>query len=49
MWDWDNCKVTWVGKPNKLQFKGIFRGEHGLEDDNIHEDKPIKGNVPTHS
>ena len=36
------------GKPVKFQFKGIFSNEHGIEDDNIHGDKPIDGKVPIH-
>lgn len=36
------------GIPAKFQFKGIFSGEHSLEDDNIHGDKPLGGDIPTH-
>ena len=36
------------GIPAKFQFKGIFSGEHSIEDDNIHGDKPLSANIPTH-
>ncbi len=36
------------GKPVKLQFRGIFSGEHGIEEDDIHGDKPENQKVRTH-
>ncbi len=37
-----------TGKPIKFQFKGIFSGNHSIEDDDIHGDNPVNGKVRTH-